>query len=390
MITEIQKAILEQKLDGWLFFDHHQRDPLAYQILGLNKSLKPSRRWYYFIPAHGEPRKLVHRIESQVIDDLPGEKELYSSWREQHAKLNALLTGSRQVAMQYSPNCAIPYVSMLDGGTLDLVRHSGVEVVTSADLVQQFEACWSTSQLQAHIEAGKRVDRIRREAFALVDEKLRNGHPINEREVQLFILTRFEAEGLYTDHGPIVAVNDNASNPHYEPTASHFRQIRTNDVLLIDLWAKLDIPDSVYYDVTWTGFCGNTIPSEVLNVFQIVKGARKAASDFVSTRTCNRLPLSGWEVDDAARNFIGKHGLSEFFVHRTGHSIGQEVHGNGANMDNFESHDDRKVIPNTCFSIEPGIYLPEFGIRSEVNVFVEERRAWVTGEEQESLVHILG
>lgn len=389
MISEIQDAIAKQNLDGWLFFDHHRRDPLAYRILGLEDELRPSRRWYYFVPKNGSPRKLVHRIEAGVIDSVPGQKELYSTWVEQQRMVHDLLAGAKKIAMQYSPNCSIPYVSTVDGGTLELVRSCGVEVRSSADLIQEFEARWSREQLDGHLAAGRKVDHVRQEAFQFVASKLRAEMIVNEFEVQQFIRDRFDAEGLVTDHGPIVAVNENASDPHYEPTVQRHRQINKGDVLLIDLWAKLKFPEAVYYDVTWTGFCGNNPPTSVEKIFEIVKGARKAACELVIQRAISHNALFGWEVDDAARHYIAKNHLEEFFFHRTGHSIGVEVHGNGANMDNFESHDDRQIIPNTCFSIEPGIYLPEFGIRSEVNVYVEQTKAWVTGEEQEALVKVL-
>jgi Xaa-Pro aminopeptidase len=261
-----------------------------------------------------------------------------------------------------------------------------VKIVTSADLVQQFDSLWTATQFQMHLEAGKLVDQTRREAFDFVAEKIRSGVPLNEFQVQQFMCMRFAQLGLYADHGPIVAVNANASDPHYEPSERRSSPIKTGDVLLIDCWAKLNQPSAVYYDVTWTGFCGDVIPEEVNNVFGIVRDARKAASGLVIHRVEKDSALAGFEVDDAARHFITDKGFGEYFVHRTGHSIGEEVHGTGANMDNLESHDDRRIVPGSCFSIEPGIYLPHFGIRSEVNVFVHNTRALVTGEEQEKMV----
>jgi Xaa-Pro dipeptidase len=385
---QIQQALRAAGLDGWLFFDHHRRDPLAYRILGIPGDAQVSRRWYYFVPASGEPRKLVHRIESAALDSLPGGKEAYSSWADQQSKLSGILSGCSRIAMQYSPNCAIPYVSLVDAGTLELVRRSGVDVVSSADLIQQFEARWTDAQLQMHLQAGELVDRTRAEAFALIGERLRSGTSISEYEVQQFIRERFERAGLVTDHGPIVGVNANASDPHYEPTRERTAQIYPGDVVLIDLWAKLAKPDAVYYDVTWTGFCGGTIPDRVQDVFEVVRDARKRACDYVIGKTAAREPVAGFEVDDAARSYIKEKGYGDAFFHRTGHSIGTEVHGTGANMDNLESHDDRRVIARTCFSVEPGIYLPEFGIRSEVNVYVGEGFAQVTGEQQEELVRV--
>jgi Xaa-Pro aminopeptidase len=388
IIERIQAALAKHQLDGWLFFDHHRRDPLAYRVLQIPDEVQVTRRWYYFIPAQGTPRKLVHRIESGALDTLPGRKDAYASWPDQQNKLSEIIGGSRHIAMQYSPNCAIPYVSLVDGGTLELVRQCGVEVVSSADLMQEFEAQWTQEQIHLHLQAGKLVDQIRNEAFDLIGERLRSDTRISEYEVQQFILSRFAQQRLLTNHGPIVAVNANASDPHYEPTRERNSGICQNDVVLIDLWAKLNQPQAVYYDVTWTGFCGSAIPEEVQNIFEIVRDARKKACQFVFTRIKSHQPTAGWEVDDAAREYIAARGYGDFFFHRTGHNIGTEVHGAGANMDNLESHDERRLLANTCFSVEPGIYLPYFGIRSEVNVLVGQDSARVTGAEQEQLIRI--
>jgi Xaa-Pro aminopeptidase len=384
-LARLQQELRGQQLDGWLFFDHHFRDPLAYRVLHLSVPRTPTRRWYYLVPAEGEPRGLVHRIESTMLDPLPGEKTLYSSWEEQVAGLAKIARGLKRVAMQYSPKCAIPYVAMVDAGTVELVRGVGLEVATSAELIQAFEARWTPAQLESHLEAGRRVDRVRAAAFALVRERTANGAPVEEVEVKKFIRDGFQAAGLVTDHGPIVGVNANASNPHYEPTDELSQPIRRGDLLLIDMWAKLDRPEAVYYDITWTHFLGDNPPDEIRNVFQVVTGARDAAIECVKTAVAARQPLAGYQVDDAARGVIRQAGLGEYFTHRTGHSIGTEVHGNGANMDNLENHDDRRVIPWTCFSIEPGVYLPKFGIRSEVNMFVGETEAQVTGAIQREL-----
>ena len=377
-------------MDGWLFFDHHERDPLAYRILGFRPARHVTRRWYYYIPAQGEPRRLVHRIESGMLDALPGGKTEYSSWQTQAAGLQAMLAGARRVAMQYSALCAIPYVSMIDAGTIELVRSFGPEIVTSADLIQLFEARWSADQLAGHLEAGRRVDEVRRAAFVEVGRRLKAGEPVTEWDIKQFVLASFERAGLFTDHGPIVAVNANASNPHYEPTQQEHLPIRQGDVLLLDMWARLVEPaTSVYYDITWTNFAGTTPPSEVVNVYNVVAGARDAAIDTVRRAIAVKQPIAGYQVDDACRGHIAERGFGEYFVHRTGHSIGQDVHGTGANMDNLETHDVRPLIPRTCFSIEPGIYLPKFGVRSEVNMYVGETEAIVTGEKQSALVGIL-
>ena len=387
-IDEIQAALRDEHLDGWLFFDHHQRDPLAYRILKLNPKNVATRRWYYFIPAEGEPKGLVHAIESGALAGLPGQIHKYSSWTAQLDGLRGLLTGRRKVAMQYSPNCAIPYVSLVDGGTIELVRSIGVEVVTSANLVQLFEARWTAEQLEMHLEAGRRVDRVRAEAFQKITATLTAGQTVTEWDINRFIRAGFERLGLVTDHGPIVAVNANMSNPHYEPEPEGSRQIRKGDAVLIDMWAKLDRPSAVFYDITWTGFCGTTPPSALQNIFDVVRTARDRAVQRVQSAIPQGQLLHGFDVDDAARTYIEEQGFGEYFVHRTGHSIGEEVHGTGANMDNLETHDERRIIAGTCFSVEPGIYLPEFGIRSEVNVYVGAKDARVTGEVQQKLVTI--
>ena len=385
-LERIQEEIRSQKLDGWLFFDHHQRDPLAYRVLGLPTNRVATRRWYYFIPAQGEPVGLEHRIERGMLAALPGEKTLYASWTEQIAGLRNLLRGRRRVAMQYSPQCAIPYVAMVDAGTVELVRSAGVEVASSAELIQAFEARWTAEALETHLEAGRRVDRVRAAAFDLIRERTRNRVPLAELEVKLFVLDGFAKAALITDHGPIVGVNANASNPHYEPDEAASSPVRSGDFVLLDMWAKLNQPGAVYYDITWTGFCGDRPTEEMQNVFSVVTGARDAAVKRVQDAVAAGKPLCGYEVDDVARGFIESRGFGAYFTHRTGHSIGQEVHGNGANMDNLETHDERRVSPWTCFSIEPGVYLPEFGVRSEINLFVGDSEARVTGEMQRELV----
>jgi Xaa-Pro aminopeptidase len=302
--------------------------------------------------------------------------------------LKTLIGGGRRVAMQYSPNCAVPYVAMVDAGTVELVRGLGVDVVTSANLIQFFESRWTEGQLMMHLEAARKVDSVRRQAFECVGAKLRAGERVTEWEMQQFILGRFKEEGLTTDHGPDVAVNANASNPHYDPKQDACSEIKRGDLVLMDMWAKLDRPDAVYYDITWVGFCGEQPPERVQQVFTVVRDARDLAIARVQDAVNRKKELRGFEVDDAAREHVRAAGFEEFFFHRTGHSIGTEVHGSGANMDNLETHDERRVIPWTCFSVEPGIYLPEFGIRLEVDVFVGDREARVTGEVQDKLVLI--
>jgi Xaa-Pro dipeptidase len=385
-LREIQTALREEGLDGWLFFDHHQRDPLAYRVLQFTPGSMVTRRWFYFVPAVGAPRGLAHKIEFETLRELPGEIALYASWQELQDGLRDILGQVRRVAMQYSPNCAVPYVAMVDAGTVEMIRGLGIDVRTSANLIQFFESRWNERQLENHLEAGRRIDKIRADSFARISSKVRAGVRITEWEMQQFILERFREGGLFTDHGPDVAVNANAANPHYNPTQERCSEIRRGDLVLLDMWAKLDVPDGVYYDITWVGFCGERPPAAMENVFGIVRGARDKAIERVKQAVAAKESLSGFQVDDAARAHIRAAGYGDYFFHRTGHSIGAEVHGTGANMDNLETHDERRVIPWTCFSVEPGIYLPEFGIRSEVDVFVDDSSARVTGEMQEKLV----
>ncbi len=387
-LAEIQAALREEGLDGWLFFDHHRRDPLAYRVLKFTPGSMVSRRWYYFVPAHGEPLGLVHKIEAQTLQELPGAMTSFGGWDEMVAGIHNLLGSAKKIAMQYSPNCAVPYVAMVDAGTVELVRSLDVEIVTSANLVQYFEARWSKEQLEGHLEAGRRVDKVRRQAFERIGTKLRASERITEWDIQQFIAARFREQGLFADHGPDVAVNANASNPHYDPKQDTASVIKPGDIVLIDMWAKLNQPEAVYYDITWMGFCGQQPPSEFQRIFSIVRDARDRAIKCAQDAVAEKRTLCGYEVDDAARGVIRGHGLADYFFHRTGHSIGTDVHGTGANMDNLETHDERKVIPGTCFSIEPGVYLPGFGVRSEVNVYVDETSARVTGEKQEAIVLI--
>jgi len=389
-IKAIQAELRASKIDGWLFYDHHHRDPIAGHILGLGNNGMATRRWFYFIPSRGEPRKLVHKIEQGALDSLTGRKLTYAGWEELRGQLHKLLSGSRKIAMQYSPENNIPYIGLVDAGTVELIRKLKKSVVTSADLVQKFEAAWTPEQLESHLEAGAIVDRITRAAFERAAALVREGHPITEVELQAWILERFHANGLTTAEPPIAAVQPNNGNPHYETTPGASRPIRAGDLLLLDIWAKCDRPGSVYYDITWVGYLGERVPEAYAKIFRIVREARNRAIEFVREAVAHGRTIHGWEVDRAAREIIRKAGYAKYFVHRTGHSIGQEVHGNGANMDSLETRDDRKIVPRTCFSIEPGIYLPEFGIRSEVNVYVGEREARVTGAIQEEILPVLG
>jgi Xaa-Pro dipeptidase len=387
-INGIQSDLRAAKLDGWLFYDFRGRDPIAQGILQLPPGMR-TRRWYYFIPAKGTPRKLVHKIETESLAALPGETLFYAGQEELRKNLGKLLGRAKNVAMQYSPKNAIPYVAMVDAGTVELVRSTGAKVLSSADLVQKYEACWSPAQLESHLAAGAVIDRVVREAFQLAAKNIREKKTFTEYDLKLWILKEFEAAGIVVDQGPDIAVGPHASDPHYGPTPESASPIREGDLLLLDVWGKTKAAGSVYYDITWVGYLGAKVPEKMAKVFAIVREARDKAVDLIQSSVAAGKPLQGWQVDKAARKVIEKAGYGKYFFHRTGHNIGQTVHGNGVNMDGLETHDVRHLIPKTCNSIEPGIYLPEFGIRSEVNVYIGENEARVTGAVQKEILALL-
>ena len=389
-LAAIQAELRKQKLDGWLFYDHHHRDPIATRILGLPAADKVTRRWFYFIPARGNPGKLVHRIESRQLDSLPGRKFEYSSWEELHKGVARLLRGSKQIAMEYSRNNDIPYVGLVDAGTIELVRKCGPKVSSSADLVQKFEAAWTPEQFASHQAAGKVIDQVTREAFARAGSFVRERKPLTEYDLQQWMLGQMRAHSVISDDPPNASVGPNAGNPHYEPRAAGSSPIREGDLILLDVWGKLDRPGSVYYDITWMGFAGSVVPAKFARLFQVVRQARDAAIQFVKDSVSAGRAIHGWEVDRAARGVIRKAGYAKNFTHRTGHSIGQDVHGNGANMDGLETRDDRQLVPHTCFSIEPGIYFPDCGVRTEINMYIGDGEAIVTGPTQEEIIPVLG
>jgi len=379
-LSSVQVALAQQHLDGWLLYDFRGLNVLARRVVGLSPDQMLSRRWFYFVPVRGEPRKLVHRIEPHALDALPGARKSYMRWQELEAGVGELLKGAKRVAMEYVPRNANPYVSRVDAGTVELVRSFGIEVVPSGDLVQVFEACWSDEQWAMHLEAAKHTRSAFDSAFAFIADRVRKTGSVRETEVQQHILDHFAKNKLVTDHPPICAVGPHSGDPHYAPGPDSDAPIRDGDFVLIDLWAKLDKPNSVYSDLTWTGFVGKEVPAKYRDIFNIVAAARDAGIQNVRDAFSKKQPLQGWQVDDATRAVIEKAGYGDAFCHRTGHSIGQETHGNGANMDNLETHEERRVLPRTCFSVEPGIYLPEFGVRSEVNVFVDAlEKVHVTG-----------
>jgi Xaa-Pro aminopeptidase len=386
-LTSVQAAIRQHGLDGWLLYDFRGINVLARRVLGFDSSAMLSRRWFCFIPASGEPRKLVHRIEPHALDHIPGQAQVYLRWQELEQGVGKLLGGAVKVAMEYVPRNANPYVSRVDAGTVELVRSFGVEIVPSGDLVQLFEACWSDAQWAMHLEAAKHTRSAYDVAFGFIAERTRRGGTVRETEVQKCILDHFAAHGLVTDHPPICAVGPHSGDPHYAPGPTSDAEMREGDFVLIDLWAKLNKPDAVYSDLTWTAFIGKEVPARFGQIFGIVARARDAAITRVRQAFAAGTPLLGWQVDQAARDVIDQAGYGQYFCHRTGHSIGQETHGNGANMDNLETREERRVLPRTCFSVEPGIYLPEFGVRSEVNVFVDaQNKVHVTGGDPQTEV----
>ena len=387
-VREIQKDLRAAGLDGWLFYDFRGRDPIAQRLLKLPEGMR-TRRWFYFVPAKGAPRKLLHKIETLALESLPGAALYYAGHAELQVNLKKLLAGAKRVAMQYSPKNQIPYIAMVDAGTIELVRLAGAKVVSSADLVQKYEACWTAEQLASHRAAGAAIDRIVAEAFAFAAKCVRERKALTEYDLKQFILREFAAAGIVADEGPDVAVNANASDPHYGPTAERAAAIRDGDFLLLDVWGKTKEKGSVYYDITWVGYLGATVPKKIAQVFAVVREARDKAVELIRARVAAGKELQGWEVDQAAREVIEKAGYGKYFFHRTGHNIGEAIHGNGANMDNLETHDVRRVIARTCTSVEPGIYLKEFGIRSEVDVYIGEREAFVTGTVQTEVLALL-
>jgi Xaa-Pro aminopeptidase len=391
-LEAIQSALREAGVDGWLFYDHHHRDPIAARILDLDEKAHITRRWYYFVPASGEPRKLVHRIEQGRLDVLPGAKAQYSSWQELHAGLETMLAGARRLAMQYSPNNDIMYVSMVDAGTVEFLRGLGKEIVSSADLVSEFEAVLSAEQISSHAVAQRAIDALLAEGWKEMGRRLRPSSgpagALTEFDMVLWLSEAMRREGLVWENGPNVSVNANSSDSHYEPTAERSAPIREGDFVLIDIWGRVDSPGAIFYDITWTGVVGHEPSPREQLVFETVRNARDAAIVLVESAFAAGRPICGFEADDAARNVIRAAGFGEFFTHRTGHNIAWELHGSGAHLDNLETHDQRRILPHTCFSVEPGIYLPEFGVRSEIDMLTAPGKAWVTGKIQRELVRI--
>jgi Xaa-Pro dipeptidase len=386
-VTAVQQALRQDGLDGWLLYDFHGSNPIATRITGLATTAKmATRRWYYLIPAEGEPRGLVHAIERHNLDGVPGEKRPYAGREQLASGLRDLLKGMKRVAMEYSAGNAIPYISRVDAGTVEAVRQLGIEVTSSGDLVQRFEATWTPEALATHRAASVRLYRIKDRAFDMVRARVRAGAALDEYELQQAMVGWFREEGLVSDAAPCVAAQENAGNPHYQATAADHRAIRPNEIVLLDLWGKLPTPGAVFADITWVGFTAPVVPESYATVFAAARDGRDAAVELVQSRVRSGREIRGYEVDRATRDVIDRAGYGPRFFHRTGHSLGEEVHGNGVHMDDYETHDDRRLIPGTGFTIEPGIYSEAFGVRTEINMYIGEGSAEVTGPLQTELV----
>jgi Xaa-Pro dipeptidase len=388
-VAAIQEALRSERLDGWLLYDFHGSNPIASHLAGLDAGgHMTTRRWYYLIPADGTPRGLVHAIERHNLDPLPGSKTAYAGRQELEAGLTRLLAGVHRVAMEYSPDCAIPYLSRVDAGTAEAVRRRGVEIVSSGDLVQRFEAVWTPDQLDTHRRASEALYRIKDRAFEAATAALRSDVSLTEYSLQQEMVRWFAEEGLVSDSAPVVAVGANAGNPHYLPTAAGSAAIEPDTVLLLDLWGKHETPGAVFADITWVGYTGARPPEAVTRAFATITQARDTAVRLVEDAAAGGRELRGWEVDRAARAVLEEAGFAKQILHRTGHSLGQNVHGNGVHLDDYETHDDRRILPGTGFTVEPGLYFDTFGVRTEVNVYRAQRSAHVTGPRQMELVRL--
>ncbi len=386
-IAAVQAALCREGLAGWLIYDFRGLNAVARELFHL-ADFHLTRRWFYFIPQAGEPVLLAHAIEKMNFPPMAGRMILYAGLEQMRQRLNELLPQAGKIAMEYSPNNDVPTASFVDAGMFELLRSFHVEIVTSANLIQEFTAKWSAEQLRSHIAAAKVVYQAQHEAFKMIEAALQSGRALNEYQVQQFILQHFAREDCITDAAPIVAVNSNASNPHYAPTAEIHSPIRKGDIILIDLWAKKNTPGAVFADITWMGFAGGEVPAAVQKVFDTVRQARDLAVDFLRQHWQPGNSVKGYQVDEVVRRFITDAGYGEYFVHRTGHSLGTEVHSGGVNIDSFETRDSRDIVPGVAFSIEPGIYLPEFGVRLEINVYASDKGPEIYTEPQRELVRL--
>jgi len=389
-VAAVQERLRTVGLDGWLLYDFHGSNPIAARLAGLDGGRHmATRRWYYLIPAEGQPRGLVHAIERHNLDALPGERFVYAGRQQLEAGLTRLLSGMRRVAMEYSPMCAIPYLSRVDAGTAEMVRARGIEILSSGDLVQQFEAAWTPDQLASHRAASESLYRIKDRAFQAASDALRRGTALDEYQLQQQMVRWFEEEGLVSDSPPVVAVGSHAGDPHYLPSAGDCHPIVANEVLLLDLWGKKPDPGAVFADITWVAVTAAQVPGEVSRAFAAIASARDAAVQLVADAARAGRDLRGWEVDRAARSVLEHEGYADRIMHRTGHSLGESVHGNGVHMDDYETHDDRRLLPGTGFTIEPGLYFDSFGVRTEINVYRGDDEAVVTGPRQATVVTLV-
>jgi Xaa-Pro aminopeptidase len=390
-IGAIQTALRAQGVDGWLLYDFRGTNAIALDVTGVGRQggHLATRRWFYLVPATGEPRKLVHAIESHALDHLPGTAARYAGREQLEEGLKELVAGLQRVAMEYSPLCAIPYVARVDAGTIELVRRFGVEVVSSGDLVQQFSAVWGDAEISSHVAAADKLYQVKDRAFQEIARRVAAAVPTTEFDIQQLMASWFAELGMVSDSPPVVAVEANAGNPHYLPTLDGARAIRAGELVLLDLWAKLDRPGAVFADITWVGYTGRQVPDRYAQAFAAVAAARDAAAELVITRTREGREVRGFEVDRAARSVLTGAGYGGAILHRTGHSLGEAVHGNGVNMDDYETHDDRRLLPGTGFTIEPGVYFSDFGVRSEINMIVRDRDAVVTGPRQDGILALL-
>ncbi|MGE0041406.1 MAG: M24 family metallopeptidase [Vicinamibacterales bacterium] len=389
-VAGIQAALVAAGVDGWLLHDFQASNPIAQRLAGLGGGgHMTTRRWFYLVPASGEPTALVHKIERFNLDRLPGRKIAYAGREELAAGLAAMLAGHRRVAMEYSPLGAIPYVSRVDAGTIELVRSHGIEVVSSGDLVQQFEAHWSAEAIASHKAAAARLYRIKDRAFEVAAQRTRDGVALDEYELQQLMWGWFAEEGLWSDAEPNVSAQENAGNPHYLPSRGQSRPIRANELLLLDLWGKLEQPGAVFADITWVGYTGAVVPDRFAAAFAAIRDARDRAIEVVEAAAAAGRDIRGWEVDAAARAVIEQAGFGAGLLHRTGHSLGETVHGNGAHLDDYETHDERRLLPGTGFTIEPGVYFEDFGVRTEIDMVWGPAGPEVTGPRQREIVRLV-
>jgi Xaa-Pro dipeptidase len=390
-VGAVQAALAADGIDGWLLYDFRGLNPLATDVTGVGRQggHLATRRWYYLIPASGEPRGLVHKIEKHSLAHLPGTTARYAGRDQLEAGLRTLLAGMRRVAMEYSPACAIPYVARVDAGTIELVRQSGVDVVSSGDLIQRFSTVWDADTLASHRQASEKLYRVKDLAFEAAARRLRDMIATTEYDIQQLMVGWFRDEGLVSTDEPNVSAAENSGNPHYQPTSTSHRAIRADEILLLDLWGKLNRPGAVFADITWMGYTGRTVPDRFANAFTAIRQARDAGIELVQQAMRAGRDLRGWEVDRAASQVLKDAGYADAILHRTGHSLGESVHGNGVNMDDYETHDDRRLLPGTGFTIEPGVYFDDFGVRTEINMTVSARDAAVTGPLQQEILALV-